>query len=598
MQWNFRKANWMKYSKALDWRIVTIPLQNITVDEAYNHFCRAIYKAAHTAIPRGYRPLYVPCLDGESAALLQAYETSGDPEIADHLIESLTTAQRKKWEETVAERNFTQLGISPNFSRAEFRSLIRRLGAAQKPPTQSRPSVTPNQVSTHLLTIAKAGQDKLIRRAIMTELKIQRKQLREESNPEPFEVAELEKVLQGLKCGKAAGYDNISPEIMKHQGPRALTWLTHFYTRIIHTNSIPKKWRTAKFIAVPKPGVEKILCVDQAGFRKDRSTGEQVLALTTYIENGFESKLKTGTVFLDLTAAYDTVWHKGLLLKITKALPAWATATIKTLLTNRRFRVHLGQNKSAWRTQTNGLPQGSVLAPTLFNLYTNDLPHTKSRKFIYADDICLATGAGHWSRSPHTHHVDTQLNTTMRIITGTIRSTPLPWLPVLSNITPPHIRRVALTQKMLQKVRDSPQLPIHADIFKPPTARLPSRRPIWKETPPDDFTTQSAWEKEWEAKDVPNKHLVSDTTQQVPGTNLPRRQWTTLNRFRTGHGPCLASLHRWGSSPSPLCARGEEQTMEHIIEACPLQRLKGGLDILHTADQEATAWLEDFAFAK
>ncbi|KAJ8351235.1 hypothetical protein SKAU_G00227110 [Synaphobranchus kaupii] len=203
-----------------------------------------------------------------------------------------------------------------------------------------------------------------------------------------------------------------------------------------------------------------------------------------------------------------------------------------------------------------------------------------------------------WSRSPHTHHVDTQLNTTMRIITGTIRSTPLPWLPVLSNITPPHIRRVALTQRMLQKVRDSPHLPIHADIFKPPTARLPSRRPIWKEPPPDDFTTQSAWEREWEAKDVPNKHLVSDPTQQVPGTNLPRRQWSTLNRFRTGHGPCLASLHRWGSSPSPLCAYGEEQTMEHIIEACPLQRLKGGLDILHTADQEATAWLEDFAFAK
>ena len=105
-----------------------------------------------------------------------------------------------------------------------------------------------------------------------------------------------------------------------------------------------------------------MICVDQAGFRKDRSTGEQVLALTTFIENGFESRLKTGTVFLDLTAAYDTVWHKGLLLKLSKALPAWATAIIQTLLTNRRFRVHLGQNASAWRRQTNGLPQGSVLA--------------------------------------------------------------------------------------------------------------------------------------------------------------------------------------------------------------------------------------------
>ncbi|KAJ8356769.1 hypothetical protein SKAU_G00195630 [Synaphobranchus kaupii] len=133
MRWNFRKANWMKYSEALDRSIVTIPLQNITVDEAYNRFCGAIYKAAHTAIPRGYRPLYVPCLDGESAAHLQAYETSGDPEIADHLIESLTTARRKKWEETVAELTFTH-------SSRKCWSLIRCLGAAQKPPTQSRPT--------------------------------------------------------------------------------------------------------------------------------------------------------------------------------------------------------------------------------------------------------------------------------------------------------------------------------------------------------------------------------------------------------------------------------------------------------------------------
>jgi len=45
---------------------------------------------------------------------------------------------------------------------------------------------------------------------------------------------------------------------------------------------------------------------------------------------------------------------------------------------------------SAWTSQCNGLPQGSVLAPVLFNLYSNDLPVTRGRKFIYADDVCLA----------------------------------------------------------------------------------------------------------------------------------------------------------------------------------------------------------------
>ena len=53
-----------------------------------------------------------------------------------------------------------------------------------------------------------------------------------------------------------------------------------------------------------------LLSPDQAGFRSGRSTCDQVAALSTYIENGFQNKMKTGAVFLDLTAAYDTVAHR------------------------------------------------------------------------------------------------------------------------------------------------------------------------------------------------------------------------------------------------------------------------------------------------
>jgi len=70
-------------------------------------------------------------------------------------------------------------------------------------------------------------------------------------------------------------------------------------------------------------------------------------AHTTFIENGFQQNLKTGDVFLDLTPAYDTVWHTGLLYKPSTSMPYWFT---RLVLQDRRFRVHMGSDTSAWRS--------------------------------------------------------------------------------------------------------------------------------------------------------------------------------------------------------------------------------------------------------
>ena len=115
--------------------------------------------------------------------------------------------------------------------------------------------------------------------------------------------------------------------------------------------------------------------------------------LTEHIEGGYENRLITGAVFVDLSAAYDTVNHRRLLSQVLEITgDVQLTDLIRTMLESRRFFVVLNGKKSRWRRQRNGLPHGSVLAPMLFNIYTNDQPiHADTRSLIYADDLCIGS---------------------------------------------------------------------------------------------------------------------------------------------------------------------------------------------------------------
>jgi len=85
--------------------------------------------------------------------------------------------------------------------------------------------------------------------------------------------------------------------------------------------------------------------MEQAGFRPGRSSTDQIAALTTYIEKGFQNKKKTTAVLIDLTAAYDTVWREGLLFKLLKTIKCLTFyKLLNEMLTNRSFTVHIGSD--------------------------------------------------------------------------------------------------------------------------------------------------------------------------------------------------------------------------------------------------------------
>jgi len=73
-----------------------------------------------------------------------------------------------------------------------------------------------------------------------------------------------------------------------------------------------------------------------------------------------------------------------------------------------------------------------------------------------------------WARSSYTDLIDTKLHSSMHLISDCLQPRQLPWLPVLSNVAPPSLRRKAATDNMLQIIEVYPNWLVYADIFEHP----------------------------------------------------------------------------------------------------------------------------------
>ena len=201
-----------------------------------------------------------------------------------------------------------------------------------------------------------------------------------------------------------------------------------------------------------------------------------------------------------------------------------------------------------------------------------------------------------WTRSPHTRLVDTQLNETMRITSGCLKSTPTQWLPVASAIAPPHLRREETNQKWVENARDEERdIPLKQILNNAPlTNRLKSRKPFYR-SEKEGYNTNDAWRKEWRQNTPKGGAIIEDPTQKLPGfdTNT-RKQWVTANRLRTGHGRTAKNMHRWGQIESPICPRCKEapQDTDHLVLHCPVTRLEGGYESVNRSDGTLKAWID------
>ena len=396
LRWNFRKAKWDDFENAVNASAENLPLPTrINLDDAYSAYCSVLLTAAGKHIPRGRRPAYVPCWDAECEALLQTHrETQSEDErdtAATNLHRRLDEKRREMWAETVASIDFT------HSSKRAWQTLNRLTGRT------SKPSICPITADAIALQLTHNGRfpdaDKTFSRQTTSKVRdLCRAPSADSDLSRDFTLVEMTSAMRKLKSGKYPGPDNIHPEFILHQGPKLLEWLRVFCSVCLHWSKLPKIWRRAKVFALPKPNKPiddpkgyrpiSLLCVpykvmerllyarldpvidpqlpkEQAGFRRGKSTTDQVTLLTQDIEDTFQVGEKAGVVLLDLTAAYDTVWHRGLHLKLLQLIPDRHIVNfIMEMLRNRRFTLHTSDGqRSRPRRLKNGVPQGSVLAP-------------------------------------------------------------------------------------------------------------------------------------------------------------------------------------------------------------------------------------------
>ena len=129
----------------------------------------------------------------------------------------------------------------------------------------------------------------------------------------------------------------------------------------------------------------------QYGFRSSRSTADLLTVVSHRIARAFNRSGVTRAAALDISKAFDRVWHAGLLHKLKSyGISGQIFGLISSFLSNRRLRVVLDGKSSQEYPVNAGVPQGSLLGPTLFLLYINDFPDDVIFDIaIYADDATL-----------------------------------------------------------------------------------------------------------------------------------------------------------------------------------------------------------------
>ena len=228
-----------------------------------------------------------------------------------------------------------------------------------------------------------------------------------------------------LKPNKAPGPNLIGPKLFKEASNELATPLSDLYNLSLTTKTYPASWKKANVCPIFKKDNSfkpnnyrpisllnyegKIMerCVHkyiseyleentiiseyQSGFKSTDSTINQLAYLCNEFAKAIDESKEIRVAFLDISKAFDRVWHKGLLAKLraigfSENIVEW----FSSYLDNRKQRVCLGGIASTWLSIFAGVPQGSILVPILFLIFINDIVnYIRTNIRLFDDDTIL-----------------------------------------------------------------------------------------------------------------------------------------------------------------------------------------------------------------
>ena len=240
-----------------------------------------------------------------------------------------------------------------------------------------------------------------------------------------FTPYQVQQIISKLPVNKASGPDLVSNQLLKCTSDTICEPLAIIFNKSLSSCTYPQAWKCANLTSVFKKNdntsrenyrpISLLSCISKimerlvfnemyeyfvrnrllntrnSGFKKLDSTVNQLVHIVNNIYKGIDNHHDVCMIFLDISKAFDKVYHEGLLYKLKQlGIEGNLLKWLESYLSGRTQRVLVNGKASDWCTTNAGVPQGSILGPLLFLVYINDIiENIQSEIYIFADDTSL-----------------------------------------------------------------------------------------------------------------------------------------------------------------------------------------------------------------